>query len=76
MVNSRIHAREVNARRSVVEDWALIVSMRTGIAQSQIAIDESLAAIASTRAAIGFLDRLLAGQISNRGATRAGDGVR
>jgi hypothetical protein len=40
--------------------------MQDAITQSQIVIDQSLAAIASTREAIAFLDRLQARQNSSR----------
>lgn len=60
MASSHIHARKEGAPRTVVEDWTLIASMRDGITQSQIAIDQSLAIIASTRAAIALLDQLQA----------------
>jgi hypothetical protein len=58
MVSNHIHARKVSAGLGVDDDRARIVSMRDAIAQSKSAINQSLVAIASTRKAIAFLDRL------------------
>jgi hypothetical protein len=60
MVSSHIYARKVSARLGAVEDQAQLVSMQNAIAQSKIAIDQTLVTIASTREAIAFLDRLSA----------------
>jgi hypothetical protein len=70
MDRSHIHAPNqrlviVQSSRRADDDEALLASLRIGITQSQIAIYQSLAAIASTRDAIASLDRLQARQNSN-----------
>jgi hypothetical protein len=50
-----------------MDDRALLASLRDALANTRKAIDQSLSAIASTREAIAFLDRLEAHL--NQGAT-------
>jgi hypothetical protein len=65
MISSHIHTRGVSVPRSAVDDWTVLASMQDAVAQSKIAIEQSLVAIASTREVIAFLDQLLAGRNSN-----------
>jgi hypothetical protein len=74
MVSSHIHALKVSARLGAIEDRARLVSMRDAIAQSKIAIDQTLVTITSTREAIAFLDRLSARTLLDSAEKQRQDG--